>query len=163
MKKRLLILASVLLIALLFVSFSVATADPNGPFKCKTNISYADHDETGFYYWYGEVSECELEGNIRYDVDPNYDPLFPGNSYHFFEKFTISPSSGGEFYGDNAGTTQWSNMEFRANGWVTDASPEWEHLIGYKFHEKGTAVGLPDGGIDASGTTMRLSPANNLP
>lgn len=166
MKKRLLILASALLIALLFVSFSVATADPEGPFVCQTDIVYAEHDpvnEPDLWYWYGPISGCELEGNLRYDVNPDYPPVFPGNSYHFFEKFTLYPNSGGEIHGENAGTVQWSNMEFRANGWVTDASPEWEDMIGYKFHEKGTAVMFPDGTITANGTTMRLSPANNLP
>ena len=127
MKKGLLVLSAVLLVALMVASHSAVAADSHGPIVCLTDIVYDQHDpvnEPGVYYWYGPVYECELEGFLRYDPDEDNAPFFPGNSYHFFEKFTIYPDGGGEIHGSNAGTVQWSNYKFRANGWVTEASSE---------------------------------------
>jgi hypothetical protein len=166
MKKGLCALAATLIVAFLFVSFSTVMADPSGPIACLSDIVWDEHDpvgEPGVFYWWGPLYGCELEGFVRYDPDPNHVPTFPGNSYHWYEVFTIYPNSGGEIHGNSAGTVQFSNSEFRANGWVTDASPEWADLIGYKYHEKGTVLQTPPPQLYAPGTLMRLSPANNTP
>jgi hypothetical protein len=164
MKRGVLLLSSALLVAVLSASFSVVSADSNGAIVCLTDIVYDEHDpidEPGVYYWYGPVYGCELEGFLRYDPDEDNEPFFPGNSYHWFEKFTISPSSGGEIRGNNAGTVQWANYKFRANGWVTDASSEWAHMIGNKYFEMGTVSESPVPPFFAPGTLMRIAPAKN--
>jgi len=165
MKKGLLILSAMLLIAILFASYSAVSADPNGPIVCLQDIVYDEHDpvnEPGVYYWWGPVYDCEIEGFVRYDPDVSHLPFFPGNSYHWYEEFTFYPNSGGQIHGFSAGTVQFSNLKFRSNGWITDTSPEWADLVGNKYHEEGTVSDGPPP-FYAPGTLLRLSPANNVP
>ena len=159
MKTRSLILMLGLLVLLLFVSLSTVSAKPNAPIECVIDIVYDEYDD-GFY-WYGPVSGCILEGTIRFDEDEENPSYITGNRLHFFEKFTITTSEG-EIYGINAGVGDiFKKFKFRAHGWVTDASPEWEHLIGYKTFEMGTSSDPADfPPITAPGTLMRFVPAN---
>ena len=160
MKKRWLILTVALMVSLFLSSFSAVSAEPNEPIECIMDIVYDGH-QPGEFYWYGPVSGCSLEGHIRFDADLERPSYFEGNTLHFFEEFTIYPASGGEIYGENAGVGDFfKRFKFRANGWVTDATPEWAHLIGSKTFEMGTssnpAEGLP---ITAPGTLLRIVPA----
>lgn len=162
MKTRSLILTSVLLVILLFVSLPAVSAEPNAPIECVIDIEYDVYDDGA--YWYGPISGCILEGTIRFDEDEENPSYFAGNSLHFFEKFTIYPVDGGEIHGTNAGVGDiFNKFKFRANGWVTDATPaeDWGYLIGHKTFEMGTSSDPADGlPITAHGTLMRFVPAN---
>jgi hypothetical protein len=154
MKKGLLILITALMVVLLFVSISAVLAQPNahGAIECVTDIAYdGDH-------WSGTVAECSLAGDLADGAVPG-EYFESGKTLHFSETFTIWPDSGGEIHGKDRGVWNFSTLKFRANGWVTDASEDWAHLVGYKFHEMGTTSNPDVIPITAADTLMRLAPA----
>lgn len=94
--------------------------------------------------WYGTV-EGDIDGTVAFwETDANF---FPGKTEHYFEVFTILPEGGGSINGVDAGVWSFQTFKFRAQGWVTDASPEWASMVGYKYFEMGTTsdpnLGLP--------------------
>lgn len=160
MNKRLSILTTALMVALLFASFLPVAAEPKAPIECVIDIEYDIYDDGE--YWYGEVYGCILEGTIRFDADEENPAYVAGKTLHFFEKFTIVLADGSEIYGENAGVGDiFNKFKFRAHGWVTDTTPGWEHLIGFKTFEMGTSTDpFGDLPITAHGTLFRLVPAN---
>ena len=160
MMKRSLILVTLLLVALLVVLISVASAEPDqsAVIKCTADIVIDVYDDG--IYWRGPVSGCSLEGWVEFRHNPEKENNPVGNMAHFYEIFTFHPDSGGWVHGFNDGIWNFSNLNFRAHGRVTSASEEWEHLIGANFFEKGTTSGgltdpLP---ISALNTSMRVVP-----
>jgi hypothetical protein len=80
---------------------------------------------------------------------------------HFVEEFTIWPSDGGEIYGKDWGVWNMTTFKFRAQGWVTDASDEWAHLVGSRYHEIGVTSNPDDGlPITAPDGQMHIAPSN---
>ncbi len=49
-----------------------------------------------------------------------------------------------------------ATFKFRANGWVTKASPQWAGLVGAKFHEMGTTSDPAFWPVTGFGTEMTL-------
>jgi hypothetical protein len=147
---------------LLFVSLSAVSAKP-GAIECDLEITYDTWDgEENPPYWLGTLTGpgCTVEGSIAFfAVHDEY--TYPGNTMHFVETFVIRPYAGGEIHGKNYGVWNLTTFKYRANGWVLDASEEWEYMVGYKYHETGTtgnpADGLP---IEAPGGWAKLVPAN---
>lgn len=164
MKKNLFVLTIVLAL-LATVSISAVSAEPTAPIECVLDITY-DEYESGVFYWVGTLADCELAGTIRFDAVPE-EYAKSGKALHFVEEFTIHPYSGGEIRGKNWGVWNFSTFKFRANGWVREASPEWEHLVGAKYHEIGTTspyFGDPgDLPILAPGGAAKIVPANRQP
>ncbi len=160
MKKGLLILITALMITLLFASFSTVAAEPNAPILCLVDMVYMVEDEGA--YWEGTVRGCSLAGDIRFDPDPD-NPSYPvGKTLHFFELFTIEPYSGGVIQGNTVGVGHlYKPFKFRANGWVTDATEQWSHLIGNKYFEMGTSTDPLDPSIPltAEDMVMKIMPA----
>jgi hypothetical protein len=157
-----LISGTVLIVALLFVLISVVSAqsDQSAVIKCTADI-VADEWKDGVY-WRGPVSGCSLEGTVQFHENPDRDFTPNGTMAHFYELFTFYPDSGGYISGYNNGIWNFRNFNFRAQGFVTDASDEWAHLIGAKYHEMGTTTdpgpdfALP---IVATGTNSTIVPA----
>ncbi len=159
MKKVILALAAVLVFALLLASFSEVSADPNEPIEC-----LVDMDFNGAY-WEGTVNGCALAGSVRFDPDPDNESYEAGNSLHFFELFTINVAGGDEIRGTTAGVGHLNQppFQFIANGWVTDATGPWTHLIGNKYFESGlvnltTDPALP---FQVKDMVMRIVPAQH--
>ena len=151
MKKRLLIMMIVLMLTLLFSSITAVSAQPNKPIACVVDLTF-DPDVNN-NCWLGTVSGCDIAGDITICELP---PYFVGKTEHFFEEFTIEPSSGGEIRGVDAGVWNFTTFNFRANGWVTDASEGWEYLVGYKLHEMGTTSDPAVMPMTASNVPMTL-------
>ena len=129
-----------------------------GVATCKNTFFSRRHEEDGSY-WSGTVNGCSLVGTVAYwAVLSEY--FDAGSTLHFTETFTIWPSIGGEIHGRHDGVWNSSTFKFRANGWITDASEEWSHLVGYKSFEMGTTTSLDVLPVYAENTTMRLAPAN---
>jgi hypothetical protein len=162
MKKRSLLLITVLMVALLFVSSPAIAAQPSasGTIECVLDITYDDYGDG--VYWYGTVtgSECSVEGTIRIDAVPA-EYFDAGKTLHFAEEFTIWPDSGGAIKGKDWGVWNLSTFKYRANGWVREASDEWAHLVGSHYHGMGV-TGNPDDGlpITAPGGWMKIAPSN---
>lgn len=160
MKKVSLIVLALIILVFLFASISAVSAQPNAPIACVLDITYDDYIGPGEGYWLGTVTGCSIEGTIRFDAVPE-EYFDAGKTTHFVEEFTIEPYSGGVIKGKNWGVWNFSTFKFRANGWVTDASAEWAHLVGFKYHEMGTTSNPADGlPLTAPDGTMRLVPAN---
>jgi hypothetical protein len=158
MKKVVLLLVTMVLAALLFASSPEVSASPPyppGTIECEIDTAY---DGNPGIVWSGTISGCILAGAWETRPSSPSEPL--GQTLHFFETFTIWPTSGGEIHGVDQGVWNFSTLKFRVNGWVTYASPEWEHLVGYKFHQSGTTsdpTALP---ITVEDSPARFAPAN---
>jgi hypothetical protein len=161
MKERRLLRVTVLMVAFLFVSSAAVAAQPSGSgtIDCVLDITYDEYDP-GEWYWLGTVTgpECSVEGTIRFDeVEGAFDA---GKTLHFVEEFTIWPYSGGEISGKDWGVWNFSTLKFRAQGWITGATPEWEHLIGSHYHEMGWTSDPSVIPIYAPDGQMRIAPSN---
>jgi hypothetical protein len=148
--------------ALLFTSISVVSAEPNEPgtIDCILDITYDVYPDGA--YWKGTVSgpECSVEGTIKFfAVGEEY--FDAGKTTHFVEEFMIEPYSGGFIKGKNWGVWNFSTFKYRANGWVKETSPQWEYLVGAKYHEMGTTSALADGlPLTAPDGKAKIVPAN---
>jgi hypothetical protein len=160
MKKRRLLRVTVLMVALLFVSSAAVAVQPSGSgtIDCVLDITY-DEWEPGVFYWFGTITgpECSVAGDIQFVEGPAFEA---GKTLHFTEEFTIWPDSGGEIYGMDWGVWNFSTLKFRAQGWVTDATPEWEHLVGSHYHEMGWTSDPNFIPIYAPDGQMRIAPSN---
>ncbi len=92
-------------------------------------------------YWLGDVTG-DIEGT--YTWVGTAPPVFRGKTWHYQGQFTIVTIGGGSItgYGEGVynlqpGSKGWS---YRANGWVTGASGDYGHLVGYKYHENGVTT-----------------------
>jgi hypothetical protein len=165
MNKKTLLLAVVLTAVLLFVSLPAVSAEP-GAIQCDLDITHDYHDgEDMPPYWLGTVigPDCTVAGEIEFRAVPE-EYFTSGKTIHFVETFVIRPYDGGELYGKNYGVWNLSTFKYRANGWVLNATPEWEQMIGYKYHESGTTSDPADAPpIYAPGGWAILVPANRAP
>jgi hypothetical protein len=138
MKKRTLILVTMLMVALLLATISVVSAKPGprGAIKCDLDITFDDYADGT--YWNGRIDGdgCALPGRIRFfGVHEEYD-CPPGNTMHFVETFIINPDAGGSIEGKNWGVWDMRSGKFTAHGWVL-ASEEYPELVGNQYHEMG--------------------------
>jgi hypothetical protein len=100
---------------------------------------HPDHSET--IYWMGVISG-DLSGTIYFwELMP--DPYLVGNVMHFLEDFYIDFGDGW-VSGYDKGVWNFATFKYRATGWVTDASANYEDLIGCKFHEEGVTNHGPE-------------------
>jgi hypothetical protein len=125
--------AAVLLVACFLLVAGAAQA--KAPLKCTADF----YSDATMDHW--EVALTgDIDGTMYVHGDESVEWFFPGKTEHFFETWITYPDSGGWFSGTDGGVWSFVTFKFRANGWVTDASPEWRRLVGYKFHEVGTTT-----------------------
>jgi len=107
-------------------------------------------------YWTGTVSG-DISGNIILMENP---ATFPGATEHFDESLTITTTEGVVITGYDLGVYNLKTFKFRANGGITEvSSPDWEYLVGYNLHFRGTTTPLDIGGyVHASGTITMMAP-----
>ncbi len=123
--------------------------------KCEQLIYYNDYGVQGpdprhtgeTMYWKGTITG-DISGTSYYwETQKNY---IVGTSEHFFEDFYIALPDGW-ISGYDDGVWNFATFNFRAQGWVTDASENYEYLIGTRFFEQGTtsnpANGFPVTGL----------------
>ncbi len=123
----------VLVLACLFLVAGAAQAQ--APLKCSTEL----YSDATMDHW--EVTLTgDINGTMYVHGDENNEGFESGKTAHFFETWCVEPTSGGWFSGFNGGVWNLGTFKFRANGWVTDASSEWRHLVGHKLHEAGTTT-----------------------
>jgi hypothetical protein len=168
MKERRLLGVTVLMVAFLLVSSSAVAAQPSGSraIECVLDITYNVWPEESYWgsgeYWSGTVTGpgCSIEGPIKFEaVEDEY--FYPRGTMHFVEVFTIHPDSGGEIHGKDWGVWNYSTFKFRANGWITEASDEWAHLVGSRYHEIGWTSSLDDGlPLTTSDGQMHIAPSD---
>ena len=84
-------------------------------------------------YWKGTISGAITGVSYFWETAKNY---VVGKVEHFFEDFYIDLGDGW-ISGYDSGVWNFATFKFRATGWVTGASANYEYLIGCKFHEEG--------------------------
>ena len=126
--------AVVLVLVMLLTAASVAQA--KAPLKCEAEF----YTDMSMDHW--EVALTgDVAGTMYVYGDPSREFFFPGKTEHFFETWDVYSDSGEWlFSGNDAGVWSFVTFKFRANGRVTEAAPEWQYLVGHKFHEIGTTT-----------------------
>jgi hypothetical protein len=96
--------------------------------------------------------EGDIEGDLYVTlIDVWFDPA--GDKVeHFVEYWRIEPKSGGYIQGENLGKWTFSNFKWVANGEVTDASSEYENLIGSQWQYRGTTTDPSDESVPLVGS-----------
>ncbi len=75
-----------------------------------------------------------------------------GNAKHFWEVWLITDDFGDMLLmGTDKGVVSLANMMYRMNGVVTDAAPQYEHLIDRNVHMSGIVISLGSGVKQAPG------------
>jgi hypothetical protein len=147
MRKKNVVLYTVIVFALTMVIAPLVTAKPNNLLKGDVYIELQwDFDPpTQPYSFIGTVSG-DIEGDLYITLLEAWFPA-PGVE-HFTEYWRIEPGTGGYIEGENKGKWTMANFKWVANGEVTGASPEYDHLIGSKWQYGGTtddpSVGPPN-------------------
>jgi hypothetical protein len=96
----------------------------------------------GHNTWTGTVSG-DIEGNIYFYKT---DAKLVGQAKHFWEVWLITDAEDNMLLmGTDKGVVSLANLEYRMNGVVTDAAPEYAHLIGRNVYMGGeiTTMGPP--------------------
>ena len=102
----------------------------------------------GPLYWNGTISGA-INGKIYFY---NTGREVVGNVKHFWEVWLITDDAGDMLLnGTDKGVVTLANMKFRMNGVVTDAAPQYEHLIGRNVHMSGIVISLGSGVKQAPG------------
>jgi hypothetical protein len=156
MRKRLFI---ALILILLLVPLSIAAAKDK-PLRFETTYSFAygtaaDDDDGRSLVWSGHVSGA-FEGEMEWWM--HFDPAIPADEWnrptgitnHWEDaKWIIYPDGGGYIIGLEWGSTTklpenaQKGAIWRANGIVTEASPEFEYLIDRPMHDGGEVDWVP--------------------
>lgn len=135
--KKLLVISIVTILALLLTYVGASADPPQEPKQINCDQFIAVYLSDPEPHWRGTLSGCALDGAaVHYWGQP--ESWESGYVLHFHEHFEIYPQGGGYIKGYDDGLWNYSTWKFRAEGRVTEASPEWSYLIGYKFHEMGT-------------------------
>ena len=106
---------------------------------------------------------------VAYTGDPAHTNWVSGTVAHFYEVFTlflgqdtnprIEPLPGESYItGTDAGVYNLKTGFFMADGWVTDASPDYEYLIGYKYHERGVTTDPSGDEVSGEGKAFMAPP-----
>jgi hypothetical protein len=149
MRKKNVVLYIAIVFALTMVIAPLVTAKPNNLLNGDVYIELQwDFDGPGGtqpYSFIGTVSG-DIDGDLYITL---LEAWFPALGVeHFTEYWRIEPYSGGYIEGENKGKWTMSNFKWVANGEVTGASLEYDHLIGSKWQYGGTtddpSVGPPN-------------------
>ncbi len=131
MRTRLWAAAILLVLAVFLATAGAAQAGQN--IRCDAEL-YTDADMD---HWQVTLTG-DLSGTM-YVHGGDRETVFPGKTEHFWETFIVYPASGGWFSGVDAGVWSFVTFKFRSHGQVTDASPRWHRMIGYRTHSVGTS------------------------
>ena len=151
--RKFLALALIGVLVLLATSASAPQVQQEKQISCVMDIAVVCTADWSDCWWEGPVTGCMLAGMVEFRENP---ATFPGKTQHFSEDFKFAPTAGGWIKGVDDGVWNFSTFKFRANGWVTQTSPEWAGLVGAKFHEMGTTTDPNGWPILGTGTTMTL-------
>ena len=150
MRIKNIVLYAFIIVALTMVITPIVTAKSNnllnGDVYIELQWDSVIFGGTNPYSWIGTVSGEDIQGVLKVAL---LDAWFPALGVeHFTELWRIEPVTGGYIEGENKGKWTMVNFKWIANGEVTGASEEWEHLIGSKWQYGGTtddpSVGPPN-------------------
>ena len=97
------------------------------------------HPEWGPLSWNGTISG-DINGKIYFY---NTGRKIVGNVKHFWEVWLITDDAGDMLLiGTDKGIVSLANMKYRMNGVVTDAAPQYQHLIGRNVHMSGSVISI---------------------
>jgi hypothetical protein len=134
----------VLILSLTLMISPIVSAKSNNLLKCDVNIEI-NWDFIGFgvgtspYSWIGTVSG-DINGELYVALIEAWFPA-PGTE-HFIEEWGIMTSNGW-INGTSKGKWTMANYKWVANGEITYADPDWEHLVGSKMQYSGTTSEFP--------------------
>ncbi|MDH3196619.1 MAG: hypothetical protein OEO21_00095 [Candidatus Krumholzibacteria bacterium] len=121
------------------------TAQVQSPLIGQMELNYYEPNPI----WRGTITG-DISGEIFFS---NIGGKEAGMAYHFEEEWWITDQGGTILRGTDEGVVS-PNSKYRMNGVVTEAAPEWSHLIGRKVHASGYITWDPDTGapLTAPGT-----------
>ena len=102
------------------------------------------HPEWGPNTWSGTISG-DIEGNIYFYKTEG---KLVGQANHYWEVWLITDDDDNMLLmGTDKGVVSLKNLKYRMSGVVTDAAPQYEHLIGRNVYMSGEVIPLdpPEG------------------
>jgi hypothetical protein len=142
MGKKNLTLYAVTIVALSMIISPLIAAKPDTRLNGDVFIELQDD----FVQFPGCVDPCPCSfvGTVSGDIEGVFyvhlvEAWFPAeNKIEHFTEYWYIETDAGYIQGENKGKWTFSNFKWIANGEVTDASEEYEHLIGSRWQYSGT-------------------------
>ena len=129
-KKSIALLTVVLTLTLVMIATVQAR-----PLRSEVTLELVGPEVTpeGTLTWTGDLTG-DIVGTINFYALA--EPKMTGDAWHFLEKWEIIAGDNW-LKGTDTVLVNWDNDKFRAHGVVTEASPDWAHLVGRRFHASG--------------------------
>ncbi|MDH3216234.1 MAG: hypothetical protein OEN01_08075 [Candidatus Krumholzibacteria bacterium] len=135
---------SVVIVMLCVVTLVLAASGP--PLTCPMEVNFYEDNPIWRGTVTGDISGYIFFTNIGTGKRGDQEP---GMTLPFAEVWLISSDKKGKkmiLTGTDEGVVS-PNSDYRMNGLVTDAAPEWSHLIGRQAHASGYITWDPDTGM----------------
>ena len=135
---------SVVIVMLFVVTLALAASGP--PLTCPMEVNFYEDNPIWRGTVTGDISGYIFFTNIGTGKRGDQEP---GMTLPFAEVWLISSDKKGKkmiLTGTDEGVVS-PNSDYRMNGLVTDAAPEWSHLIGRQAHASGYITWDPDTGM----------------
>lgn len=152
MKTRV-VFALVLALVLVVLVAAPASAHVKKPLLCRADIAVIQNPDPAYpddYYWDGTI-RGDVRGKLEFHELPWSDsgPVL----YTFAESFVIKTKCG-DISGFDMGIW-YPDFQFKASGWVTQATGRWSYLVGWMVYEMGQTT---DPNVDLpSATNVKLA------
>ena len=134
-----LLLLGLTLMSVLMTAVIVKAKPLYGDMELFKPPSGPSHPEWGPLSWSGTISG-DIDGNMYFYKTGS---KVVGQAKHFWEVWLITNDQGNLLLmGTDEGVVSVANLEFRMNGVVTGAAPEYEHLLGRNVHMSGIIISI---------------------
>ena len=132
------LVVTTLLLSLALTSLAVAYAKPlYGTMALYKPATGPPPPAGGTLSWSGTITG-DINGNMYFYKTAG---LQIGNTKHFWEVWLITDENDNMLLmGTDKGVVTIANWKYRMNGEVTDAAPEYAHLIGHQVHMSGIVI-----------------------
>ena len=137
-KRKSNLVITTLILSIALTSLAVAYAKPlYGTMALYKPPIGPEHPEWGPLSWSGTITG-DINGNMYFYKTAG---LEVGETKHFWEVWLITDEQGDMLLmGTDKGVVTIANWKYRMNGEVTDAAPEYAHLIGHQVHMSGIVI-----------------------
>ena len=148
-KRKTHLVITTIILSTLLMTIAVAYAKPLYGTMALYKPPIGPPHPAGPLSWSGAITG-DINGNMYFYKTAG---LEIGNTKHFWEVWLITDDQGNMLLtGTDKGVVTIANWKYRMNGEVTDAAPEYAHLIGHQVHMSGIIIHTSATEKEAPGT-----------